>query len=293
MAHVRAFRKPAFPLYNAVFASPLAPLENSTSRRSHHPKTWQATIAPRSTSSRNSGRFGEVLSRSASRNHALFRSRRLASSAEALVERERLHTSVDKVVCASLLPFLSYRTGMAGSIRVLSIRAPAEALSATIIVSCAVYLTRDRIEGPLIALPICALLILSTKPLPYGRIPWTRASSESRGIASRNITTLSSAPRFPHSLCDTLLPAVDDLPEDQQQLGARAGNEMWRRLHQRVAAAPADRWYWLEIAPYATQEEADSLLASFDLVLQQSSCDETKTNFDSLRICRINQRPPD
>ena len=99
---------------------------------------------------------------------------------------------------------------------------PLEALSAAIIVSCGAYLARSRIEGLLIALPICALLILSTKPLSYGRIPWTDSFF---GVSRDHFTPYQDAvvllTDFPTAY-GYPSPAVDDVSEDQQQLGARA-----------------------------------------------------------------------
>ena len=290
------FGSPLFPLYNAVFASPLAPLENFNFSEVHHPKTWQVTIAfP----------FYFITEQMVA-SETFFRDGRLATALVSLAtigivggkrwlsERDSA-PSVGEVRVRQLAAFFVVSYGVWLAVFAFYRYAlPLEALSAAIIVSCGAYLTRDRIEGLLIALPICALLILSTKPLPYGRIPWTDSFF---GISRDHFTQYQDAvvllTDFPTAYVTPFFPQSTTFLRISSNWGLEPGNEMWRRLHERVAAAPADRLYWLEIAPYATQDEAESLLASFDLTLQQSSCDETKTNFDSLRICRINQRPAD
>ena len=288
------FGSPLFPFFNRIFASPLAPLENFSD--AFRPASWEAAIAlpfhfvaEQLLSAETYFRDGRLPAALVSLAAiGLVGGKRWLSasgstpSAETVRRRQlACFFAVSYVVWLAVFGLYRYATSL-------------EALSAAIIVSCAVYLARNCVEGLLIALPICLLLIFSSKPLAYERIPWTDSFF---GVSRDHLTQYHDAvvllTDFPTAYSTPFFPHSTTFLRISSNWGLDPGNEMWRRVQQRVAYAPADRLYWLEIAPYATQEEADGLLAPFDVTLRQSACDEMKTNFDSLRICQIDRRRSD
>ena len=287
------FGSPLFPFFNRIFASPLAPIENFSD--TFRPASWEATIVLPFRFVAEQLLSGETYFRDGRLPAALVSLAAIclvggkrwlsARGSTASAENVRLRQlasffAVSYVIWLAVFALYRYAISL-------------EALSAAIIVSCAAYLARNRVEGLLIALPICVLLIFSTKPLGYERIPWTNSFF---GVSRDHLTQYHDAvvllTDFPTAYSIPFFPQSTTFLRISSNWGLDPGSEMWRRVQQRVANAPADRLYWLEIAPYATQKEADELLAPFDVALRQSACDETTTNFDSLRICPIDRRRP-
>ena len=282
------FESPLFPFFNAVFASPLAPAQNFSD--AFRPGSLLANVEfPFHF-------FGNQMVAA----ETYFRDGRLPAALVSLtvmslvgvarwLSTRGTTASIENVRLRQLAAFfvVSYVVWLA-TFALYRYALALEALSAAVIVACAVYLARHRREGLLLAVPICVLLILSTKPLAYGRIPWTNSFF---GVASDRLMQYREAvvllTDFPSAYVAPFFPPSTTFLRISSNWGLEPGNQMWQRLHQHVTAAPPSHLYWLEIAPYATQAEADSLLAPFDLTLQQSGCEETTSNFDSLRICRI------
>jgi hypothetical protein len=285
------FDSPFFPFFNAVFASPLAPPQNFSD--AFRPGTWQATLEFPFYFFADQLVAAETYFRDARLPVAL-----LALATMGLVGTRRwlsgggTTASVADVRMRQLAAFfvVSYVVWLA-VFALYRYAISLEALSGVLIVSCGVYLARSRVEGLLLALPICAMLILSTKPLQYGRIPWRDSFF---GVSSHRFTQYHDAvvllSDFPNAYTVPFFPPSTTFLRISSNWGLEPGNQMWRRLQERVAAAPSKRLYWMEIAPYATQAEADSLLAPFNVTLQQSACEESKTNFDSLRICQVERK---
>jgi hypothetical protein len=285
------FGSPLFPYYNALFASPLAPFANFSD--ASRPDSWQAAVSFPFYFTAEQLVAGETYFRDARLPAAL-----IALATIGLVAAKRrlsdplITATVADVRLRQLAAFflVSYVVWLV-TFALYRYAIQLEALSAAIIVCGGVYLARSRSDGLLMTLPICALLIFSTKPLQYGRIPWATSFF---GIERDQFTQYQDAvvllPDFPTAYIVPFLPSSATVLRISSNWGLDPSNQMWKRLQERVAAAPSKRLYWLEIAPYATQAEADGLVAPFNVILQQSACEETKTNFDSLRICQVVRR---
>lgn len=280
------FGSPLFPFYNRLFRSPFAPLENFADERFLPRNAMQALFYP--------FYFATEQNLAA---ELLFRDARIAAGfvtivAVVLTVGRRVWRSpaaADVPVHRFGALSIFYAVAYLAWLPVFSIYrylVPVEVLSPALVVAGSILMTRRRGAGLAAAAGACVVLVITTKPLNFGRVGWADSyfridanalqRYEGATILMRDMPNAYVVPFFPESAA--FLRIDDDFL-------LRRDSRLWPRIEGAVSRAEPESLYLLEAADRPVADDPVPALGGLQLTIDRSRCVLIPAVRETTRIC--------
>lgn len=283
------FGSPLFPFYNRLFRSPFAPLENFADERFLPRNIMQALFYPFYFATEQN-LAAELLFRDA-RIAAAFVTVIVVALTVVLRGLSSADVSLRRFGALSIFCAVSYLAWLP-VFSIYRYLVPVEVLSSALVVSGSLLITRRPGFGLAAAAAVCLLLVVTTKPLDFGRVGWTEsyfridanALQRYRGatILVRDMPNAYVVPFFPASA--TFLRIDDDFLLRHDSL-------WWPRIEAAVRQAEPGSAHLLEAAERLVGEEALPALDRLGLTVDRSRCLLIPAVREATRICPAARRP--
>jgi hypothetical protein len=288
------YGSPLFPFYNTIFRSPLAPVDRDLAFVRFLPATWMHTLFYPFFFIRTQDLVAEVPFRDA-RFAVVFVAIAIVASLALVRHWQRRATLIEAAEQRLGLLILFWLTSYAVWLKAYSYyryAIPLELLAPAIVIGCTAYAVRDRIAALALMVSVCALLIGTTKPFDWGRVPW---SPSYFGVDRAELAPYAGAtvllwdrptgylvPYFPESARFLRIRGKVsgyDVPRDDHNWELTEDNLMWTRITEGIREAQPGRLFLLEapftrVVPRAVEARAAqaAMLDRLGLELDEPSC---------------------
>lgn len=284
------FGSPLYPFYNRLFRSPFAPLENFADERFLPRNAVQAVFYPLYFATEQN-LAAELLFRDARIAAAFVTVIVVALTVAGRVRRSAADVQLRRFGALSIFCAVSYLAWLP-VFSIYRYLVPVEVLSPALVVSGSMLLARRPRFGLAAAAAMCLVLIITTKPLDFGRVGWTasyfridaKALEGYRGatILMRDSPNAYVVPFFPASA--TFL-RIDDA------FLLRGDSLLWPRIEEAVRQADPGSHYLLEAAERSVGGDGLPGLDRLGLTVDRSRCRLIPAVRETARICPVARRP--
>ena len=267
------YRSPLFPFYNAIFRSPFGHGSNFADTR-FLPRSLLQTLVYPLYIAREQNLVAELVFRDARLLAAWLSLALLGVLApvrlvrtgiawrgpqDARLARLGLFFGVSYLVWLKMFSIYRYAV-------------PIELVSGALVVGALAYALRQSRIAVAVALPVCLFLFVWTKPLDYGRVPWSTSDSYF-GVNTPALQSYEAATVLMWDMPNAYL--VPFFPESATFLRLEGGSRrtlMWDRLRERVSRTRHEHLFFLETETHRNVEGKSRALRELGLALDTRRC---------------------
>jgi len=284
------YQSPLFPFYNALFRSPFAPVEaNFTDPRFLPRSLSQALFYPFYIAG-NQRLVAEIV----------FRDARLAVAWISLVVLgalmvvrsvravARWHGPSDERLASLGVFFVASYLAWLTMFSYYRYAVPLELIVVPLTIGTLAYALRRAGRTLAVALAVCLFLVTWTRPLNWGRVPWSAsyfnvdaAALERYGAATVLMWDMPDAylvPFFPESAAFLRL---------RSNWGLTPDTLMWKRIRDRVSRTPPEHVFFLEIPTGGRDTDKRAALRELGFTLDLEHCQTIPSIVQIHRICAV------
>jgi hypothetical protein len=162
---------------------------------------------------------------------------------------------------------------------------------AVVLMAAATYCLRSSIAASMVILPVCLLLVASTKPAALARMPWapTYFGVDADALSEYRTATILMWD-MPNAYVVPLFPSSTTFIRIRSNWSYAREPAMRRRMQQRVASADRQRLYLLDL-PQEEQTAKAQDLEALGLALDPTRCRPFSSLFEAGRLCGVVDLP--